>query len=410
MSVRKAREIEPRRGRAHAHRPRQTMRDRDPHVRRSELRNHGTVTVFHQAVDDRLRVHHHIERVRSQREQMMRLDELEAFVHQRRGIDRDFGPIDQVGCLSACSTVTLRIASSGQVRNGPPEAVSTMRRTSSRRPAPSAWKIALCSESTGSTVAPAAAARRMNSAPAQTRHSLLASATVAPRSAAASVGLRLVAPVIAAITQSAGRCAASTTAVGAGRGLDAGAGKLGFEFAVSIRIGNCGKARAEFAREKRQRLGVAMRGYGFDAIATGFLPEQIDGARPDRAGGTEQRHRARYRRQFHPRQRLFLFHRATTIPASRGRRSSSRTNETDEKSGNGGDEEAVEAIHEAPVAGNEVACVLCPKAPLDGKLNQVAGLRQDGQQQPHNAYNPQPADTARIGDPDACDNPPNEPP
>ncbi len=46
-----------------------------------------------------------------------------------------FGPIDQVGCLSACSTVTLRIASSDQVRNGPPEAVRTMRRTSSRRPA-----------------------------------------------------------------------------------------------------------------------------------------------------------------------------------------------------------------------------------------------------------------------------------
>ena len=51
-------------------------------------------------------------------------------------------------------------------------------------------------------------------APAQTRHSLLASATVAPRSAAASVGLRLAAPVIAAMTHSAGRCAASTRAAG----------------------------------------------------------------------------------------------------------------------------------------------------------------------------------------------------
>jgi hypothetical protein len=87
-----------------------------------------------------------------------------------------------------------------------------MRRMSSRRPALSAWKMALCSESTGNTVAPLAAARRMNSPPAQTRHSLLASATVAPRSAAASVGARLAAPVIAAITQSAGRCAASTIA------------------------------------------------------------------------------------------------------------------------------------------------------------------------------------------------------
>ena len=46
-------------------------------------------------------------------------------------------------------------------------------------------------------------------APAQTRHSLLASATVAPRSIAASVGFNPIAPLIAAITQSAGRCAAS---------------------------------------------------------------------------------------------------------------------------------------------------------------------------------------------------------
>ena len=45
-----------------------------------------------------------------------------------------FWPMTQVGCLSACSTVTVRIASSDQVRNGPPEAVRMMRRTSSRRP------------------------------------------------------------------------------------------------------------------------------------------------------------------------------------------------------------------------------------------------------------------------------------
>ena len=87
-----------------------------------------------------------------------------------------------------------------------------MRLTSSRGPAVSAWKIALCSESTGSTVAPAAAAVRMNMAPAQTRHSLLASATVAPRLAAASVGFSPAEPLTAAITHSAGRSAASISA------------------------------------------------------------------------------------------------------------------------------------------------------------------------------------------------------
>ena len=49
-----------------------------------------------------------------------------------------------------------------------------------------------------------AAARRMNRPPAQTSVSLLASAMIAPRSAAASVGLSPAAPVIAPITQSAG--------------------------------------------------------------------------------------------------------------------------------------------------------------------------------------------------------------
>ncbi len=92
-----------------------------------------------------------------------------------------------------------------------------------------------------------------------------------------------------------------------------------------------------------------------------------------------------------------------------GRCSGSRTYEADKKGRNSSDEEAVEAIHEASVTRNEVACVLSPKASLDGKLNQVAGLRQDGQQQRHYAYNPQPADTARISDPDAGGNPRDEP-
>ena len=41
------------------------------------------------------------------------------------------------------------------MRNGPPEAVSTIFSTAPRLPSASDWKIALCSESTGSSVAPA---------------------------------------------------------------------------------------------------------------------------------------------------------------------------------------------------------------------------------------------------------------
>ena len=45
------------------------------------------------------------------------------------------GPIDQVGCLSACSSVTSASSSRVRPRNGPPLAVSTRRRTSAARAA-----------------------------------------------------------------------------------------------------------------------------------------------------------------------------------------------------------------------------------------------------------------------------------
>ena len=74
--------------------------------------------------------------------------------------------------------------------------------------------MALCSLSTGRMRAPAAAAARVNTAPPETRHSLLARAMVAPCLTAASVGSSPSAPTMAAITSSAGRAAASTTACG----------------------------------------------------------------------------------------------------------------------------------------------------------------------------------------------------
>ena len=119
----------------------------------------------------------------------------------------------------------------------------------------------------------------MNSAPAQTRHSLLASATVAPRSAAASVGFRPAAPLIAAITQSAGRSAASISGGLAARRFDAGAGERVLQLAIGRRIGDGREARAELARELRERGGVAVRGHRLDAVAAVAALEQIDGAR-----------------------------------------------------------------------------------------------------------------------------------
>ena len=69
-----------------------------------------------------------------------------------------------------------------------------------------------CSESTGSSVVLARATSAMKMSPAETRHSLLASAVSVPCRTASSVGLSPAAPTIAAMTQSAGRLAASSSA------------------------------------------------------------------------------------------------------------------------------------------------------------------------------------------------------
>jgi hypothetical protein len=67
-------------------------------------------------------------------------------------------------------------------------------------------------ESTGTSSVPAWRTAFMKISPARTRHSLLASATRRPWLTAASVGRRPAAPMMPAITQSAGRTAAATSA------------------------------------------------------------------------------------------------------------------------------------------------------------------------------------------------------
>ena len=114
-----------------------------------------------------------------------------------------FAPIRHVGWRSACSTVTVSSVGRDDPRKGPPDAVSTRRRTS-RGAAPARhWKSALCSESTGSRRTPCSRAAHVMSAPAITSVSLLASAMVRPARIAASVGTRPAAPTSAETTTSA---------------------------------------------------------------------------------------------------------------------------------------------------------------------------------------------------------------
>ena len=63
--------------------------DRQAHVGQRELGDGGAVGELHHRVDDRLRVHDHLDAVVADAEQLVGLDHLEALVHQRRRVDGD---------------------------------------------------------------------------------------------------------------------------------------------------------------------------------------------------------------------------------------------------------------------------------------------------------------------------------
>ncbi len=133
-------------------------------------------------------------------------------------------PMTQFGCAHACSGVTPARRSTGVVRNGPPDAVSRMRRAPERsnspalphtKPRGSDWNTAECSLSTGSSVPPPSASADMKRPPDITSASLLASSTVLPARAAAMAAGRPAAPTMAAITMSTS-CPAATSSSAAG--------------------------------------------------------------------------------------------------------------------------------------------------------------------------------------------------
>ena len=76
-----------------------------------------------------------------------------------------FGPICQVGCLSASAAVTSSRLSRARPRNGPPDAVRISRRSSLGERPCRHWWMALCSLSTG-RIAHAAPPRRIHHQPA----------------------------------------------------------------------------------------------------------------------------------------------------------------------------------------------------------------------------------------------------
>ena len=121
--------VQPSRRPAHALRVEQGVLDRQPHVRRRQLRQHRAVLEFHERVNDRFGMDNDVDALRGQVEQPAGLDHLQRLVHQRGRIDGDLRPMRQVGWHSACSTVTSARSARQRPRKGPPLPVRTMRST-----------------------------------------------------------------------------------------------------------------------------------------------------------------------------------------------------------------------------------------------------------------------------------------
>ena len=113
-----------------------------------------------------------------------------------------FAPMLQFGCAMACAGVTSFVSSRVLPRKGPPEPVSRIFFSSPGRRPVRHWKMALCSESTGTISAPHSCALRMTISPAQTSVSLFARQMRLPFSMASSVGFKPTAPETAVTTAS----------------------------------------------------------------------------------------------------------------------------------------------------------------------------------------------------------------
>ena len=121
-----------------------------------------------------------------------------------------FAPILQLGCFTACSGVTSSSSARLLPLNGPPEPVSKIFLSSPFFLPMRHWKIAECSESTGTISAPVSAARGMTISPAHTSVSLFARAMRFLASIAASVGFKPTEPDTAVTTQSAASIVAAS--------------------------------------------------------------------------------------------------------------------------------------------------------------------------------------------------------
>jgi hypothetical protein len=179
------------------------------------------------------------------------------------------------------------------VRQGPPEAVSTIFSTAAYGSAPpprasSAWKMALCSESTGSNVAPAAPRGGKHDVPRADEAFLVGER----QDATAGQGSKRRRQARRAHDRRHGPVhrpgCGSDDGVRAGGGLDARAGQGVAQRAVAGGVGDDGQPGVQLSRLGRKASDVAIGDQRLDLERTGGgVVQESDSAAADRACAPE---------------------------------------------------------------------------------------------------------------------------
>ncbi len=205
-----------RRGRRrHAARVGQGVLDRETHVGQSELCLERAVHELDGGVDDALRVDDHGDAIVRDIVQPVRLDDLQALVHEGGRVDRDLGShvpggvgqrLGRTHRLEVGRPVAERSARGGQDQPG--DLTAALRRRGTAR-SPSAPNRSAAASRVGWPASPARRRPRpprrasgITRWPPATSVSLLAVATILPAASAASVAGRLTRPPVATTTRS----------------------------------------------------------------------------------------------------------------------------------------------------------------------------------------------------------------
>ena len=230
------------------------------------MRDRGAISEADERVDDRARMDDDVNRVVPEAEQIVRLDQLEALVRQRRGVDRDFRAHGPGGGERLIRRHPLQLLAR-------PASKRTARRSEHQRvdrfavAIPEALESGRVSLSTGSSRPPPRSCAASARSPAATRLSSFASARSTPRSRAQNVAGRPAKPTTALRTTSG--CARSSNSAASPPTCVSGARpSTGCEpelAATSSRSGCASMSRApggRSSRSRRERQRASRRHYG----------------------------------------------------------------------------------------------------------------------------------------------------